>query len=79
MYRRRALYIVQWGSREATRPRSRSQQRARDLRPVVIAPLAYRPRPGSRLLYRQPAYLIVIDAGLELEQIVRSIYLERVE
>jgi len=30
---------------------------------IVIAPLAYRPRKGSRLLYRQPACLICTDRG----------------
>ena len=44
----------------------------RDLRLVVIRPLAYRPRPGSKVLYRRPAYLIVSDTRLELEQIVRQ-------
>jgi len=44
----------------------------RDLRLVVIAPLAYRPRAGSKVLYRRPAYLIVTDPRLELEQIVRQ-------
>jgi hypothetical protein len=44
----------------------------RNLRLVVIAPLAYRPRRGSRLLYRQPAYLIVTDPKLELAQILQQ-------
>ena len=44
----------------------------RDLRLVVIAPLAYRPRKNSRELYRRPAYLIVTDPALSLEQIVRQ-------
>ena len=44
----------------------------RDLRLIVIAPLAYRPRPGSRLLYRKPAYLIVTDPTLELQQALRQ-------
>ena len=42
-----------------------------NLRLVVIAPLAYRPRPGAKLLYRQPAYLIVSDPQLPLERIVQ--------
>lgn len=44
----------------------------RDLRLVVIRPLAYRPRASSKLLYRKPAYLIVSDPSLDLEQIVRQ-------
>jgi len=31
---------------------------------MVIAPLGYRPRKGSKLLYRQPAYLICLDLTL---------------
>jgi len=34
------------------------------LRVVVIAPLGYRLRKGSRMLYRQPAYLICTDPDL---------------
>lgn len=41
------------------------------LRLLVIAPLAYRPRKGSRLLYRQPAYLICTDLDLPLQQILQ--------
>ena len=37
----------------------------------MIAPLAYRPRPGAKLLYRQPAYLIVSDPQLPLARIVQ--------
>lgn len=44
----------------------------RPLRLVVIAPLHYRPRQGSRLLYRQPAFLICSDPQLELTQIVQN-------
>jgi hypothetical protein len=39
---------------------------ARDLRLIVVRPLAYRPRQGSALLYRQPAYLLCTDARLDL-------------
>ncbi|MCP4668198.1 MAG: transposase [Deltaproteobacteria bacterium] len=42
-----------------------------DLRMVVIAPLAYRPRKGSPLLYRKPAYLICTDPDLSLEEIIQ--------
>ena len=44
----------------------------RPLRVVVIAPLAYRPRKGSRLLYREPAYLICTDPDAPLEKIVQA-------
>ncbi len=41
------------------------------LRLVVIAPVGYRLRKGSKLLYRQPAYLICTDPDLPLEQVVQ--------
>ncbi len=41
------------------------------LRLVVIAPVGYRPRRGSKLLYRQPAYLLCTDPNLPLEQVVQ--------
>jgi hypothetical protein len=39
---------------------------ASPLRLLVIAPVGYRLRKGSRLLYRQPAYLICTDPNLPL-------------
>lgn len=42
------------------------------LRLVVIAPLAYRPRQGSRRLYRQPAYLICTDPEAPLTQVLQA-------
>ncbi len=51
---------------------------ARDVRLVVIAPLAYRPRKGSRLLYRDPAYLLCTDPNLTLSQLLQA-YLWRWE
>ena len=42
----------------------------------MIAPLACRSRPGAKLLYRQPAYLIVSDPHLPLQRIVRH-YVQR--
>ncbi|MEK7407766.1 MAG: hypothetical protein AAB225_22050 [Acidobacteriota bacterium] len=42
------------------------------LKLVVIAPLHYRPREGSRLLYRRPAYLICTDPTLDTQQIVQN-------
>jgi hypothetical protein len=41
------------------------------LRLVVIAPLAYRPRKGARLLYREPAYLLCTDVDLPLEELLQ--------
>lgn len=42
------------------------------VRIVVIAPLGYRLRQGSRLLYRQPAYLLCTDPELSLERILQE-------
>jgi hypothetical protein len=42
------------------------------LRLVVIAPLSYRLRAGSRLLYRQPAYLLCTDPKMSLEQLLQA-------
>jgi hypothetical protein len=44
----------------------------KDVRLVVIRPLAYRLSKSSKLLYRQPAYLICTDEGLALDKIVQS-------
>lgn len=41
------------------------------LRMVVIAPTAYRLRKGSKLLYRQPAYLICTDPDLPLGVLIQ--------
>jgi len=43
----------------------------RPLRLVVIAPVAYRLRKGSKLLYRQPGYLICTDPDLPLDKLVQ--------
>ncbi len=45
---------------------------ARDVRLVVIAPLAYRLRKGSKLLYREPAYLLCTDPSLPLSRLLQS-------
>jgi hypothetical protein len=45
---------------------------------VVIRPLAYRLRNGSKLLYRNPAYLICTDQELPIEKLLQS-YLWRWE
>jgi hypothetical protein len=43
----------------------------RPLRLVVIAPVGYRLRQGSKLLYRQPAFLICTDPNLPLEKVLQ--------
>jgi hypothetical protein len=43
---------------------------------IVIAPLAYRLRQGSKLLYRQPAFLICTDENLD-PQLVIETYIAR--
>lgn len=42
------------------------------LRVVVIAPIGYRLRQGSRLLYRQPAFLICTDPAKPLEELLQE-------
>lgn len=51
---------------------------ATDVRLVVVRPLAYRPRKGARLLYRNPVYLLCTDPDLSLERLLQS-YLWRWE
>jgi hypothetical protein len=41
---------------------------------IVIAPLAYRLRKGSKLLYRQPAFLICTDPELAPRQIIEAYF-----
>jgi hypothetical protein len=41
---------------------------------IVIAPLAYRLRKGSKLLYRHPAFLICTDSGLDPRQIIEAYF-----
>jgi hypothetical protein len=43
----------------------------RPLRLVVIAPVGYRVRKGSKLLYRKPAYLICTDPDLPVSTLVQ--------
>lgn len=45
---------------------------------VVIKPLGYRLRNGSKLLYRQPAFLVCTDVILDLQLLVQS-YIQRWE
>jgi hypothetical protein len=42
------------------------------LRLIVVAPLAYRPRKGARLLYRRPAYLLCTDPDLPLKKVLQA-------
>jgi hypothetical protein len=51
---------------------------AQDVRLLVVRPLAYRPRNGSRLLYRNPVYLLCTDPELPLDRLLQS-YLWRWE
>jgi hypothetical protein len=39
---------------------------------LVIAPLGYRLRKGSKLLYRQPAFLICTDPNLSIDSLLQS-------
>jgi hypothetical protein len=48
------------------------------LRLVVIKPLGYRLRKGSKLLYRQPAFLICTDPHLHLQMLLQA-YIDRWE
>jgi hypothetical protein len=41
---------------------------------IVIAPLAYRLRKGSKLLYREPAFLICTDPGLHPGEIIEAYF-----
>jgi DDE superfamily endonuclease len=43
-----------------------------ELQLLVIAPLGYRLRKGSKLLYRQPAFLICTDPTLDLQNLLQS-------
>jgi hypothetical protein len=41
---------------------------------IVIAPLAYRLRKGSKLLYREPAFLICTDPALDARSIIETYF-----
>jgi hypothetical protein len=60
-FRLKTVTPVLWKKAGAKRP----------LRLLVIAPVGYRPRQGSKLLYRQPAYLICTDPELSIEQVLQ--------
>lgn len=44
----------------------------KNLRLIIIAPLAYRPSRKSRLLYRQPAYILCTDPNAPLELVLQA-------
>lgn len=52
----------------------RSAGAAQVLQLIVIAPLAYRLRKGSKLLYREPAFLICTDPNLEPREIIEAYF-----
>lgn len=60
-FRVKTLAPLLWKAAGAKRP----------LRLLVIAPVGYRLRKGSKMLYRQPAYLICTDPDLPLGQIIQ--------
>jgi hypothetical protein len=51
---------------------------ARDLKLIIVRPLAYRPRKGAHLLYRDPAYLLCTDPQMDLAEALQA-YLWRWE
>jgi hypothetical protein len=60
-FRIKTIEPVLWSKAGAKQP----------LRLVVISPVGYRLRKGSKLLYRQPAYLICTDPDLPLEPVLQ--------
>ena len=44
----------------------------RGLRLIVIAPLAYRLRKGSKLLYRRPAFLLCTEENLDPQVVIET-------
>ena len=58
--------------------RWRSAGQNHDLQIVVISPLGYRLTKESKILYRQPAYLLCTDSNLEIEKLLQA-YLWRWE
>jgi hypothetical protein len=60
-FRVKTLAPIQWKKAGATHP----------LRLLVIAPVGYRLRKGSRLLFRQPGYLICTDPDLPVDQLLQ--------
>lgn len=72
----RAFAAGQWRNFKIKTPeapvRWRATGRTHDLRLVVIAPLGYRLRKGSRILYRKPAFLICTDFDMPLEKVLQA-------
>lgn len=73
------ITVPAWGSGQIHRfevktlaPIRWSGSGERNVRLVVIRPLAYRPRKGARLLYRDPVYLVCTDPDLPLGQLLQS-------
>lgn len=56
----------------------RSGTRTKPLRLIIIAPLRYRPTQKSRLLYRDPAYLLTTDLTTPVEILIQA-YFDRWE
>lgn len=56
----------------------RSGTRARPLRLIIIAPLGYRRTKKSRILYRDPAYLLTTDLATSVEILIQA-YFDRWE
>jgi hypothetical protein len=52
----------------------RTSGQCRQLRLIVIRPLSYRLTKTSRLLYREPAYLITTDLESTLEELVQAYF-----
>jgi hypothetical protein len=52
--------------------RWRATSKEHDVQVVVIAPLGYRPNKKSKVLYRQPAYLICTDPTIPVEKILQA-------
>lgn len=61
-FRLKTIERVLWRKAGATLP----------LRLVVIAPIGYRLHKGSRVLYRQPAYLFCTDPDLPVEELLQD-------
>lgn len=45
-----------------------------DLRLIAIEPLGYRSKKNSKILYRQPAYLICTDPSRDLQEVVQAYF-----
>lgn len=61
-FRIKILEPVLWRKGGASRP----------MKIMVVAPLAYRLRKGSKLLYRQPAYLICSDPAMAISELLQN-------